>query len=93
MSVVSVSLPTRNIARLGVSALVHGIGLNAVEQEREGDTSFVDLSGTAEKCLRACIGSGVTVLDVTESDEDSGIPEEAEARRMRTYSHLMAGPR
>lgn len=93
MSVVSVSLPARNLSRLGVSALLHGVGLNAVEQERDGNVSYVDLSGSAEKCLAACLGSGVTVLDITESDEASGIPEEDEARRLRTYQGLMQAAR
>lgn len=101
MSVVSVALPTRNLSRLGISALVHGVALNAVEQEREDGTSYVDLAGSVEKCLAACIGKrhpldtgmGVKVLDVTESTEKDGIPEEDEARRLRTYSNLMQGPR
>lgn len=93
MSVVSLSVPTRNLASLGVKALLHGLNLNTSLQEKDGPTSYVDIAGDRERIFYATRDLGIRILDVTESDEKAGIPEEDEARRIKTYNSLMQGPR
>lgn len=69
MSVVALSIPARSEARLGVNALKFGLMLNSETIDREDGQVFVDLVGEVEKCLRAALGTGATVLDVTNGYE------------------------
>lgn len=103
MSVIAVSFPARNEARFATRAALFGVEVEKVEAE--GNTVYADLSGNPEKCLRACLGIGVTVHDVTEYEEapdahktreygrnGTGIPIGDAVQRQNVYGRLMAKP-
>lgn len=102
MTVLSVTLPASREATLALSCLKHGV--EATKIDTDGGVVYADLTGSAEKTIRAALGGGARPVAAVEYEEVPGIKSgfgqngegimlDSSIDRLARYGALMAGPR